>query len=64
MVRRQAFFESCLSVLEPGGFLVWLDQVRPMWRKAEIDYVIGIGIFKSSNHRVRGMWTFRKKVAA
>lgn len=75
MVQRQKVFKACCAVLKPGGFLVWLDQVFPNYRKIETPMVgtlycreefqempqVGeIGIIKSTNHRVRAVFIFQK----
>lgn len=78
MVRRKKVFEQIIAVAEPGGFIVWLDQAPPIYRKAETELVgsllilpivieemnvsmVGaIGMQKSTNHRVRGIFIFQK----
>lgn len=61
MVKRNQVFKSCLEVCKPGGWIVWLDQVFPMHRKDQVDWALAVGIVKSTNHRVRGVFGFRKK---
>ena len=61
MVQRNKVFSSCLDVLRPGGFVVWLDQVFPQFSKTEVDLMLCIGMIKSTNHRVRAVWGFQKK---
>lgn len=75
MVSRFKVVRECFKVLAPGGHLVWLDQVFPMFRKDETPLVGAIyartelpgltdageiGMIKSTNHRVRGVFIFRK----
>jgi hypothetical protein len=76
MVQRQIVFRSVLSVLEVGGHMVWLDMIHPNYRKAdsaqdgtiyfrqefpdEAPQVGEVGIFGSTNHRVRGVFIFEK----
>lgn len=62
MVKRNVMLKSCLDVCKPGGWVIWLDQVLPMHRKDEVDWALAIGMVKSTNHRVRGVFGFRKKV--
>ncbi|MBF0501476.1 MAG: hypothetical protein HQM09_15150 [Candidatus Riflebacteria bacterium] len=79
MVNRIRVLRSVLEVMEPGGYIVWLDQAPPIHRKAEslqvgsiivlpmvfeeegCSMVGGIGMQKSTNHRVRGIFIFRKE---
>lgn len=75
MIKRNVVVRECLKVLKPGGFLVWLDQVFPLHRKVEsplvgsiyvreefpdLEYAGEIGMIKSTNHRVRAVFIFRK----
>lgn len=76
MVSRSKVVNECFKVLAPGGHLVWLDQVFPMFRKVETPLVGTIycreelpkgmvqageiGMVKSTNHRVRAVFMFRK----
>jgi len=58
MVNRNIVVKECVKVLEKGGFLVWLDQVFPMYRKKELELVGVIGVIRSTNHRVRTAFIF------
>jgi len=40
--------------------LVWLDQVLPMYRKADFEAEAYIGMVKSTNHRFRMVTIFKK----
>lgn len=78
MVSRSKVVKECFRVLAPGGHLVWLDQVFPMFRKVETPLVGTIycreelpdgmvqageiGMVKSTNHRVRAVFVFRKEI--
>ena len=63
MVSRAKMLRSCLDVCKPGGWIIWLDQVLPMHCKDQVDWALAIGMVKSTNHRVRGVFGFRKKEA-
>lgn len=42
------------KVVKPGGYLVWLDTIIPMWAKKDGWRLAGtIGIVQSTNHQVR-----------
>ncbi len=60
LVNRNKVVQECKKVLSPGGFLVWLDQVFPMYRKAELNLVGTIGIIRSTNHRVRMVFIWQR----
>ena len=76
MVSRFKVVKECFKVLALGGHLVWLDQVFPMFRKVETPLVGTIylreelpdgmvqageiGMVKSTNHRVRAVFMYRK----
>lgn len=44
-----------------GAHVVWLDQVLPMYRKADFQVEGYIGMVKSTNHRFRVIAIFEKK---
>ena len=46
-----------------GAHVVWLDQVLPMYRKSCFDQEAVIGMWKSTNHRFRGITIFRRRPA-
>ena len=60
MPNRFKVVKECAKVLRPGGFLVWMDEVLPMYRKAEFKRVGEIGISRSTNHRVRFVFIFER----
>jgi len=61
MVKRNVVFKECLNVMKKGGFLIWLDQVLPNYKKDEWNIVGRIGMVKSTNHRFRVITIFQKK---
>ncbi len=61
MVRRNTVMKECASVLETGGFLVWLDQVLPMFSNRDWHLCGVIGIVRSTNHRFRVASFFRRE---
>jgi len=62
MVNRYKVIKQCVKALRPGGFIVWLDQVFPMFSKKEISLYGIIGIIRSTNHRVRSVFIFNKEI--
>lgn len=60
MVNRNQVVKECYKILKPNGFLIWLDQVLPMYRKEEFKIVGVIGMVKSTNHRFRVITIFQK----
>jgi len=60
MINRNKVVKECYYVLKAGGFLCWLDQVLPMYRKIEFRLVGIIGIVRSTNHRFRVLSIFQK----
>lgn len=53
MVKRTIVLAECSKIIEPGGVLVWLDQVLPMFSKRTWHLWGLIGIVRSTNHRFR-----------
>lgn len=60
MINRNKVVKECYKVLQPGGFLCWLDQVLPMYRKREFRLVGTIGVIRSTNHRFRVLCIFQR----
>jgi len=60
MINRNRVLKECVKILQPGGFLVWLDQVYPMYRKDELKLVGTIGLIRSTNHRVRFVFIYQR----
>lgn len=60
MIHRKRVLEECSKVLEPGGFVVWLDTVWPMIAKKHLVLVGAIGILRSQNHRSRFTYIMQK----
>lgn len=61
LVSRNKVLKECITVSMPEGFIGWLDQVKPMYRKDEVDLAGVICIDRSTNHRVRALYLFQKK---
>jgi hypothetical protein len=58
MVKRNVVMKALGARLAPGTFVVWLDQVLPMYRKDQFRIVAVIGMVKSTNHRFRVVTVF------
>lgn len=59
MIKRNVVMRA-LQRLPPGAHVVWLDQVLPMYRKDAFTIDAAIGMWKSTNHRFRGITIFRR----
>ena len=62
MVKRNVVMRA-LQRLPVGAHVVWLDQVLPMYRKDAFELEAVIGMWKSTNHRFRGITIFRRRDA-
>ena len=60
MVKRNLIMRA-LQRLSLGTYIVWLDQVLPMYRKDYFSLEASIGIVKSTNHRFRVVTIFRRQ---
>jgi len=60
MINRNKVVKECAKVLAPGGYLAWLDQVLPMYRKDTFELQLTVGIIRSTNHRFRMLCIFKK----
>lgn len=60
MVKRNQVMRA-LEGCKPGTHVVWLDQVLPMYRKANWEVEAVIGMVKSTNHRFRVITIFKRK---
>ena len=60
MVKRKKVLEQCHDVLEPGGWVVWLDQVWPMFSKKLFTFRGFVSLVRSTNHRVRAAFFFER----
>jgi len=63
MVKRNVVMRA-LQRLPIGAHIVWLDQVLPMYRKDAFEQEAAIGMWKSTNHRFRGITIFCRRDAA
>lgn len=59
MVKRNKVMKA-LERLPENAHVVWLDQVLPMYRKSAFSPEAVIGMWKSTNHRFRGITIFRR----
>ncbi|WP_148425096.1 hypothetical protein [Komagataeibacter europaeus] len=59
MVKRNTVMRA-LQRVRSGTHIVWLDQVLPMYRKDTFAVEATIGMWKSTNHRFRGITIFRR----
>ncbi len=62
MIKRNVVMRA-LQRLPIGAHVVWLDQVLPMYRKDAFAQEAAIGMWKSTNHRFRGITIFCRRDA-
>ena len=60
MVNRERVMSECAVVLQPGGFLVWIDQALPLFSNNELNLVGAISYIRSTGNRFRVVSIFRK----
>lgn len=60
MVKRNKVMRALGKGLKKQVFVVWLDQVLPMYRKDQFKIIGVIGMVKSTNHRFRVVTIFQK----
>lgn len=60
LINRNKVVNECHKVLRPGGFLCWMDMILPMYSKEKFERVGEICISRSTNHRVRAVFIFKK----
>jgi hypothetical protein len=60
MINRNTVIKEVEKILTPNGYLIWLDQVLPMFRKDQLHLCGLIGIVRSTNHRFRVSCWFKK----
>jgi hypothetical protein len=61
MVSRNKVIDALSRILPAGAHVAWLDQVLPMYRKADWEKVGSVGMVKSTNHRFRVLTIFERK---
>ena len=61
MVNRKKVLHQIAAVMKEGGHLVWLDTTFPMYTKRQFELVARIGYVRSTNHRIRGVFIFRRQ---
>ena len=61
MIKRNKVMRQLATGCRPGTHVVWLDQVLPMYRKAEWRIEGVIGMVKSTNHRFRIVTIFERR---
>lgn len=61
MIARGPVMREIGNVVRPGGFLCWLDAVRPMYNKAMWKQIGAIAVLVSTNTRVRCLSIFERE---
>jgi hypothetical protein len=60
LCNKKKVLEQCHLALRPGGLLAWMDQSIPMYAKKNWRWVGVISMYRSTNHRVRGVMLFER----
>jgi len=60
MINRNICLKDLSKITKVQGFIGWLDQVEPMYKKEILQLVGTIGIIRSTNHRVRMVFIWQK----
>ena len=60
LCNKRKVFEQCHLALRRGGLLLWMDQSIPMYSKKYWKWVGVISMYRSTNHRIRGVMMFEK----
>lgn len=62
MINRRKVLIQCAKILQVGGYLVWMDERLPMFSKKKdgFEFVGNFGITRSTNHRTRSVFWFKK----
>lgn len=60
MVNRERIISECALVLQPGGFLVWMDQALPLFSNNDLSFVGNIAYIRSTGNRFRTVSLFQK----
>lgn len=61
LCNKKKVLEQCYRTLRPGGLLLWMDQSIPMYAKRNWKWVGTITMYRSTNHRIRGVMIFEKQ---
>lgn len=53
-LQKKLVIQQAATVIAPGGYLVWLDEIRPPYDNERWIFRGAISIWRSTNHRIRG----------
>lgn len=61
-MNKRKVVKQCAGIVRPGGYLVWLDTIQPIWAKVDGWKLRGtIGLNQSTNHKVRMLTILEKR---
>lgn len=60
MVNRSRIIEECALVLQPGGWIAWMDQALPVFSNKSLRLVGVISYIRSTGNRFRCVCLFQK----
>jgi hypothetical protein len=61
LCNKKKVLKECRRILHKDGLLFWMDQSQPMYRKEEWKWVGVISMYRSINHRMRGVLIYQKR---
>jgi hypothetical protein len=62
LINRPRVLAECGEVLQPNGYVVWLDQALPVFSNDQLNLVGMIGYIRSTGNRFRCVSIFHKPV--
>jgi hypothetical protein len=60
LINRNKVVNECSKILKINGYLVWLDQIFPMYSNKDLKLIGTILLIRSTNHRVRSVFIYQK----
>jgi hypothetical protein len=62
LCNKRKVLAECHRLLKPDGTLLWMDQSQPMYRRTEWHWYGLVSIYRSTNHRIRGVFFYEKRL--
>lgn len=62
MVNRPVIMDQCAQVLDPGGYIVWMDQALPVFSNKLLRHCGTISYIRSTGNRFRCVVLFQRRL--